>query len=98
MKNAIEMKIGGIKCDNPNCSFRDDSAKVEDYKKWLNKPCPKCGQNLLTEEDYNNTLFLIEMTKTINNIFPKVDDNEKVSDMTVEMNGTGELKFDIKKL
>lgn len=97
MKDAIEMKNGGIKCDNPYCNFRDDSAKVEDCKQWLNKPCPKCGQNLLTEKDYLNTLLLIGMTKIINNIFPEVDDDEKISTMAVEMNGTGEIKFDTKK-
>jgi len=43
--------ISGIKCDK--CKFSDPTVKYEDYDKWLNKPCPDCGENLLTQEDYN---------------------------------------------
>lgn len=29
MKKALEMNIGGIKCDNPNCDFNDMTVKFE---------------------------------------------------------------------
>ena len=67
MKN-VELHCNGIKCDH--CDYKDNSVKVEDYKDWLNKPCPKCGENLLTQEDYNNALYLIEATNLINEIPP----------------------------
>jgi hypothetical protein len=66
-------------------------------EQWLNKPCPKCGENLLTEEDYRNALFLIKMVETANKIYPKRKDNEEVSTMTVAMNGSGNMKIDIKE-
>ncbi len=28
------------------------------YKEWLNKPCPKCGQNVLTDEDYKHAVIV----------------------------------------
>lgn len=97
MKNALELDIHGIKCDNPNCDFRDDNVQMGDYEQWLNKPCPRCGQNLLTEEDYRNTQFLIEMTKVANKIYnpPKPDD--EIVNMRIDMNGTGDMKLDIEK-
>lgn len=96
MKNALELDIHGIKCDNPDCDFRDDGVQMEDYEGWLNKPCPKCGSNLLTEEDYRNTQFLIEMTEIANKIFPQRDDNEETVSMRIDMDGTGDMKLDIK--
>ncbi len=58
MKENVEVKIEGLKCDNASCNYRDDSVKREDYEKHINSECPKCGENLLTEADYNNVLIL----------------------------------------
>ena len=57
-----------IKCDNPECDYRDDSVKYEDYPNWLNKPCPKCGQNLLTKEDYKVCRFLVKLSNLYNKL------------------------------
>lgn len=43
MAKAIVTHIQGIKCDNKDCDFKDMSVSYEDYPKWINKPCPKCG-------------------------------------------------------
>jgi len=66
MEKNIEIEETGLKCDNPNCDWENESVKMEDYKEWLNKPCPKCGQNVLTEEDYNNAQMLHLMAEFIN--------------------------------
>lgn len=95
MKNALGLNIKGIKCDNPKCDYNNMDVKVTEYDKWLNKPCPKCGENLLTEEDYRNVQFLIEFTGIANKIFPGIEDDEIVA-VNVEMNGTGEINLDIK--
>lgn len=95
MEKAVKMHIGGIKCDNPNCDFVDMSVKFENYDKWLNKPCPKCGENLLTEEDYENTKFIINTVNLMNSIFPPSTDEEDLVKASIEMNGTGEMNFKI---
>lgn len=59
MANNIE--YSGIKCDTPGCEFRDDTVTFNDYEKWLNKPCPLCGGNLLTDVDYNHAKLMVEM-------------------------------------
>ena len=69
MNEIVKIKqIGGIKCDNPSCDFRDESVPVEDYKNWLNKPCPICGYNLLTKKDYKSVKRLLSTIKIINKI------------------------------
>ena len=97
MKQAMTAMIGGIKCDNRECDFMDDSVKVEDYNNWLNRPCPKCGENLLTEEDYNNVQLLMSMVNTINGLYPEgIPENEEEIAMSIDMNGTGEMNFNIR--
>ncbi len=73
MKN-IEYIGGGIRCDNPNCDYVNDSVKIEDYKDWVNKPCPKCGANLLTEEDFYNVNLLFSVVDLCNEIPPDLLD------------------------
>ena len=51
MKN-IEVQTTGIQCDS--CDYVDTTIKDEDFEKWLNQPCPKCGENLLTQQDLDN--------------------------------------------
>lgn len=94
--NAIDYKIKGIKCDNPDCDFRDDTVKYEDYPLWLNKPCPKCGANLLTKEDLETTKTLIKIVNIINRVMRPFMFNFKKGKqvkISVEMNGTGKAKF-----
>lgn len=60
----MEIVISGIKCDN--CSFRDNNVHFSEYPQWLNKPCPECGHNLLTNKDYNTCLKTLEAVKQAN--------------------------------
>lgn len=90
MKKILSCTIVGIKCDNKNCYFADPTVGVEDYPNWLNKPCPCCGENLLTEADYKNVLQMMEFTKLINDNFEMNDDGPLVS-VHIEMNGTGSM-------
>ena len=54
----IEIKnMGGIKCDNPLCDYVNKDVHITDYIDYINKPCPCCGENLLTEEVYKQNRF-----------------------------------------
>lgn len=81
------IKISGIKCDNEQCDYRDDSVEFKDYPNWLNKACPKCGQNLLTQEEYDACIGFTNMVDTFSNNLPEdfLKDAEK---MMAEMNLT----------
>jgi hypothetical protein len=67
----IETIIRGLKCDNPNCDWEDDTVSFEDYPKWLNARCPKCGQNVLTEQDLENAQLAIGIADFINTLSPE---------------------------
>lgn len=63
----MEINITGLKCDN--CAYRDDAVPFSAYKESVNKPCPECGENLLTEKDYNNCLKLYARVEMANKIY-----------------------------
>lgn len=85
---------GGLKCDNPDCDFVDMSIEIDDYDKWLNVPCPKCGANLLTQEDYDAVKMILLITKLAQALPIEVEDKTTA---TVRFDGTGKVKFEIDK-
>lgn len=97
--DMTEINVYGIKCDNPDCDYKNMDVKYEEYPQWLNKKCPDCGENLLTEKDLESTKQLIEMVKIANQIGKDagLDDLElpktpKIA-LPIEMNGTGKVTF-----
>ncbi len=61
-----------IQCDNPNCDYtilnptKDPFVSIDEY---LNTPCPKCGENLLTEEDLKKYKKALSVVKFLNKWF-----------------------------
>lgn len=103
--DAIELKIGGVKCDNVKCDFINNDVKIEEYRSYLNAPCPKCGKNLLTQKDYDMVLFINKSVKVFNNILRPFcfikrlifGRSKNITEGTIKFNGTGELDIDIKE-
>ena len=61
-----------VVCDNPECDFVVPNVSKNpdvDCKRYLNVACPKCGQNLLTEQDYLQWLALHKYVRFINKWF-----------------------------
>ena len=80
--------ITGIKCDNPNCNFCDPTVSYEQYPEWINKSCPDCGENLLTEFDYEYTKFIMEMAKKVNaNHNVSIGEPSKKATLDVQLHG-----------
>lgn len=96
MKEPVnKVLIEGLKCDSPNCDFKDMTIQYKDYKKWINAPCPKCGSNLLTKADYKTTKVLHALVKIANFVcffIPKKKLGNKVHSK-IEMDGSGVPKF-----
>lgn len=91
--NKSNVKISGLKCDNPNCDYRDDTIKYEDYKKYVGAKCPKCGMILLTEKEYLMCKFLVSASKLANKIFKGKNNDMK----TVRINILDEDRFNGKE-
>lgn len=96
------MEVKGIICDNKECDFEDESVQFDDYPNWLNKPCPKCGENLLTQEDLNTVKMLMTLTssqefkdleKNLEKLLPEQDKKNYVG----KMNGSGTIEFEEEK-
>ena len=66
MEKNLEIKENGLKCDS--CDWKDTTILFADYENWINKPCPMCGANVLTQEDYNNMKLLVETMDFINEL------------------------------
>lgn len=88
--------ITGIKCDNPNCSWRDENVPFEEYRDWLNRPCPVCGSNLLTQEDYDAVCRLMKFCNSriirfLSRVVSLFD--KKRYNFDLGMNGSGQIKM-----
>ena len=46
----METEKAYLKCDKEKCDYQETVSEI--LKKHVGKPCPKCGNNLLTKEDY----------------------------------------------
>ena len=92
----ITIEIKGIKCDNPKCDYTNPDVEREDYKEFLNAPCPKCGDNLLTQADMDAITEMEEMAVVMNEAFAWVDEDElntKTVGVEVKMDGSGTMEF-----
>ena len=71
MEQRVEQIEGGLQCDNLGCNWKDTNIKVSEYEDYLNAPCPKCGENILTEEDYFNAMKFISIVEFVNSLSDK---------------------------
>lgn len=61
-----------IQCDNPNCDYvipNPTKNPFEDTKKYIDMPCPVCGENLLTQQDYDDSMKILKQVIWINKWF-----------------------------
>ncbi len=88
---AITFNAQGIKCDNPKCGWRDVDAAF-DMDKFHNAPCPKCGENLLTDADYASLKFMMDMATVVNKHTKPKPDEVRLA-LEIKMDGTGQIKL-----
>ena len=69
----VENTTDGVQCDN--CDYKEEyevdfsASYQKGLKKYLNKPCPKCGANLLTKKDYTDAVQLMKTITWLNKWF-----------------------------
>jgi hypothetical protein len=99
--NIMTLNISGIKCDH--CDYSDMEVEAVDYPDWLNRPCPECGENLLTEADYQTVLYMTEVARIMNGLSVDAPAEEKQEKgnlkVTFDLNGTGKATLlDIERI
>ncbi len=74
MKKLIEIQKQDylVVCDNKNCDYKVENPTKDprhNINGFLNVPCPKCGENLLTEEDLNTYKNFLKSVDFLNKWF-----------------------------
>lgn len=72
MRKLIEtVRKSLIVCDNPKCDYEIPYSEEEEkvIHKYINMPCPKCGENLLTEQDYLQDEKIMRSIRWLNKWF-----------------------------
>lgn len=95
VNKTVTINISGIRCDS--CDYKIEDVKFEEYDKYKNMPCPKCGANLLTQADIDSTKMLISLANMLNDFLPEPDEESVIVKGSVEMDGTGKVDLVIKE-
>jgi len=84
--------VKNLKCDAEHCNHKEDIDTKVPLERYIGKSCPKCGESLLTQEDYETVQALQTMAETLDSLFPVVGRNE-VSEilLPIELRGDGKL-------
>ena len=80
MPKAINMTEFSVNCDD--CGYKE-AAQPEQLRDYLDKPCPKCGAIMITEDDVKRMDALIEVINTVNNIVGDVPESDDTEEMCV---------------
>jgi hypothetical protein len=70
MRKLIERsEISMVVCDNPECDYTYPYKDGLRLSLFIDIPCPKCGENLLTKEDYFQYQKVIKVVDLVNRWF-----------------------------
>ena len=61
-----------VVCDNKTCDYKVENPTKDprhSSAQYVNKPCPKCGENLLTQQDLDAFLRLLRVVDFVNKWF-----------------------------
>ena len=65
----IEFTSSGLQCDS--CDWKDTTIPVSSFPEWVNRACPKCGENVLTQEDCDNSMKIVAVVDYMNSLTEK---------------------------
>lgn len=101
-QNVTLTREGGLKCDAPECDYKDATIDPDDYAKWVNAPCPKCGANLLTQADYESAKMLEKVVDLVNAMdlseLEAIPGLNEELETTFSFNGSGNIDINIQKV
>ncbi len=87
MENKATLEYTGLKCDN--CDYKDENIDRSEFENYINRPCPECGENLLTFNDYLNVLILENAVYDVNELnFGKKVKKEDIKTVNINTHGT----------
>jgi len=99
MNQAVTFKSGGLHCDNVECDWADETIQFEDYQSHIDAPCPKCGENILTQADFDTAQEIKDFAEFMQHLAEKIDlpvDDTDERRVVVEFKGDGSGKVNVK--
>lgn len=85
----IKIKKSNLICDNKNCDYIDKTVLHKDNLEFfINKPCPKCSENLLTLEDYQLNVKALEVIDSINKNYSDRDNSSDTKELDKYINAS----------
>jgi hypothetical protein len=105
----VTMSIGSVMCDAKGCgythSFPEKATTAKQVRefayRWLNKPCPDCGANLLTEADHAAVIKMASVLELSEVVGPLVGalaiEEPRQESYSVKMKGDGSIKLERKE-
>ena len=87
------IKAHGLKCDVVGCGYEDETIEADDYVNLIGTKCPKCGASLLTQEDYNILVSMLEIEANLlglNLLDNYIDESVSIE---LKLNGTGNVEL-----
>jgi len=97
-KDLIESRVAFIQCDAKSCDYKTTDVG-DDYKVFLNKPCPNCGASLLTQEDIDSQESMQSILKSINSMARHItgidmsNGDDRTEILEYEGDGNGGIKI-----
>lgn len=96
----MDIGIAGIRCDADGCGYEDNFGSwgqtpeeiLAMNEEYLNKPCPTCGANLLTEEDAATVRLIVGLIAPLTVIEEALGDaGGPKAKVRLEMDGSGNI-------
>lgn len=87
----MDFNISGLKCDNPSCDYSNPDIPFEQYEQFINCPCPKCGQSLLTPQAYKMCVAMKNMGQFITKITGGEKENSSKVEVPLDMDEYGHV-------
>lgn len=92
MKEDVEIKYNGLKCDNKDCNYHNPDIERKDFESYINSYCPDCGDCLLTLGDYMNLIVVEESVRLANSL--DSGENKEEEKITVKINTHRTITFE----
>lgn len=72
MDELVAVIVTHIKCDAEECDYLTEDVSNETLHEYHNKPCPLCGENLLTDKDLAAFNSHILLEKALNEMLDNI--------------------------
>lgn len=79
MRNAVEVERLFLHCDAPACGIDVTVEKIDEN--CIGRPCPSCGSDLLTREDFTRFQLMETAMRVVNEIAGPIEGDRRAGSL-----------------